>query len=235
LRVEDVLESAFSEGGGLLSLYESLRLVEAYGLPVARYGLAKTEDDAVELAEKLGYPVVLKVSSPDVSHKTDVGGVILGLEDPSEVRAAFRKIVSSVRERAPGARLEGIVVQEMVKGGYEVIIGGLIDPQFGPIVMVGMGGVYAEVYKDVVFELAPLAEEEALEAILRLKGSKILKGYRGRPPADLKALALVLSKTSQLVYELHGKVSELDLNPTFALPDRVVIADARIVLAQKEE
>lgn len=227
--LEDVLRKAIAERRHP-TLYEALKFVEAYGLPVARYRLARSADEAVEAAEELGYPVVLKVSSPDVIHKTEVGGVVVGLEGPEDVRKAYDSILSTLKGRVPGARLEGIVVQEMVRDGYEVIVGGLDDPQFGPVVAVGLGGVYVEVFKDVVFELAPITPKEALRSIRMLKAVRILEGYRGKPPADLNALAEFVSKASQLMWDYRGKIKELDLNPTFATPRGALAADARVIL-----
>lgn len=227
--LEDILGKAIAERRHP-TLYEALRFIEAYGLSVARYRLARSADEAVEAAEELGYPVVLKVSSPDVIHKTEVGGVVVGLKGPKDVRRAYDSIVSALKGRVPGARLEGIVVQEMVEGGYEVIVGGLDDPQFGPVVAVGLGGVYVEVFKDVVFELAPISPREALRSIKMLKAARILEGYRGKPPADLYALAEFVSKVSQLIWDYRGRIKELDLNPTFAMAKGVVAADARVIL-----
>ena len=233
MTAKDILGKALSENRSNLSLYESLRLVESYGIPVAEYGLARTADEAVELAERIGYPVVLKVSSPDVSHKTEIGGVIVGLKSRSDVRDSFRKISDSLSKHSPQAKLEGVVVQKMIEGGYEVIVGGLVDPQFGPVVVVGLGGIFVEVYKDVAFELAPVSPEEALKALGTLKAIKILKGYRGKPPADLESLAEVVSKASNLLWEYKDFIGEMDLNPTFALPRGAVVADARIILRRE--
>ncbi len=215
-----------------LSELETKMLVKKYNIPVPKSALAKTADEAVNIANKIGYPVVMKIMSPDIIHKTDVGGVLVGLNTAEEVRRGFEKIIKSVSERAKGARIEGILVEEMIKGGYEVIIGGLRDSVFGPIIMFGgVGGIYVEIFKDVSFRLAPVSKEEAFEMIRETRGYKILQGYRSIPPADLDALADLISKVSHIIDE-REEILELDLNPVRVFKDKIVVLDAKAIVRE---
>jgi len=224
-----VVEKALSEGRAWLSLSESLRLLEDNGIPVARYVTLSGPEDA-ERAAQLGFPLVLKIDSPDVIHKSDVGGVRVGIRSIEELREAAREMLEAVRAAAPGARIYGLVAQEMLSEGYELFIGGINDKQFGPVVAFGLGGVFVEVLRDVAFDLAPLTPEEARLLIERPRGSKLLHGYRGRPPADIDLLARVVSRFSELIYELRDVFEEADLNPTYAWRDWVKVVDARFKL-----
>lgn len=226
----DVLRKAINEGRRNLTLYESLTLISAYKLPVARFMLVKTEDGLKEAFYSLSKPLVVKISSPDVIHKTEVGGIRLGIRTFKELKEAYSAILNSLKRASPNARIEGIVIQEMVKGDYEVIIGGFNDAQFGPVVAFGLGGILVEVFKDIAFDLAPVSEDEAYDLINRIKGVAILKGYRGRPPVDLAKLAKMVSKVSQLIWELREYIKELDLNPVMISQDLMQVVDARLIL-----
>ena len=201
-----------------------------YGIPVTKFGVAKTVEEAVKLAEEIGYPVVLKVVSPDVIHKFDVGGVVLNLKSPEEVRKAFNQILENVRRHMPNAKVLGVTVQEMAPPSTEVIVGAIRDPQFGPVLMFGMGGIFVEVLKDVTFRIAPITEEEAKEMIAEIRAYPLLKGYRGMPPADKEAIAQILVNTSHLMME-NPEISELDLNPIIVYENGAKTVDARIMLA----
>ncbi|WP_460025864.1 acetate--CoA ligase family protein [Infirmifilum sp. SLHALR2] len=225
-----ILEKAINEGRSLLSLSESLALLESYGLPVARYITLKRPEEAAK-AVSLGFPVVLKLDSPDIVHKTEAGAVRTGIGSEVELRQAMDEMLSSVRQRYPEARVYGFVVQEMVQKAHEVIIGGLRDEQFGPVIAFGIGGILVEVLKDVVFEIAPVSYEDALEIIKRIKGYRILEGYRGLPRANIELLAETISRASLMFSELSTTVSEMDLNPTFVSSEWVKIADARFKLS----
>ena len=209
-------------------MYESLRLLEEYGLPIAKYVFARNEEEIKTLP--FSFPVVLKVSSPDVSHKTEVGGVKVGISSLEELRREIIGMRERVIGKIPNARIEGFVIQEMVKEGYEVLIGGLNDAQFGPVVAFGLGGIFVEILKDVVFEIAPVSVEQALEMIKRIKGYAILEGYRGQKPANLQLLASTISKASHLFAELGPYFQEADLNPTFVSNEWIKIVDARFKL-----
>jgi acyl-CoA synthetase (NDP forming) len=230
-----IIEQALAEGRSKLLEHEALRLAELYGVPVPGYGLAKSEDEAVQLAEKIGYPVVLKVVSPDIVHKSDVGGVIVDVRDSEGVRRAYREIMENVKKHAPNARLVGVLVQKMApKGAIEVIVGGLRDPVFGPTVMFGLGGIFVEVFRDVSFRIAPFTERDAEEMIEEIKAAKILKGYRNTPPRDIKALVKIIMAVQKLMVE-NPEVRELDLNPILSYPDGALAVDARVIVGEEEK
>jgi len=224
-----VVQRALEQGRGSLLEWEAYELCAAYGIPHAPWELAQDEEQAVAAARRLGNPVVLKVVSPDVLHKSEVGGVLVGLEGERAVREGFRRLREELTRRAPGARWAGVLVQPLVRGSVEVAVGGLRDPQFGPVVMVGSGGVLVEVLQDVAFRLAPLDREEALRQIRETQCSRLFQGVRGRPPADVEALAEVLVRVGHLVAQ-ETAVRELDLNPVVAGPQGCWAVDARVVL-----
>ena len=228
---EQVVEQAKAEGRRKLLEHEALKLCELYGLPVPGYGLARSEEEAVELAEKVGFPVVLKIVSPDISHKSDVGGVILGVRGVEEVRSAYRKILENVRTRAPSSGIYGILVQRMAKPDIEVIVGGIRDPVFGPVVMFGLGGIFVEVLKDVSFRVAPLSEVDVDDMVREVRGYRVLEGFRGSPPRDLDALRKVILGVSRMMVEVE-EIAELDLNPVILYPrgEGALIVDARVIL-----
>ena len=229
MSVAEVIDKARSQGRAVLSEIESKQVLEEAGIPVARARLASTAKEAAQAAESLGFPVVLKIVSPDVTHKSDVGGVKLGLASAKDVEAAFGEIVSSVKQRQPDARIEGVAVQKMAAPGTEVIVGMSKDPQFGPVLMFGLGGVFVEVLKDVAFRIVPLEPRDARQMVREIKGFPVLQGVRGQDPADLDALEGLLLKISQFV-EAHPEIDELDLNPVFAYKDGALAVDARIVI-----
>jgi acyl-CoA synthetase (NDP forming) len=204
---------------GALSEVEGRRLLVAYGIPGPSETAAATAEAAVEAAERIGYPVVLKILSPDIQHKTEIDGVRVGLKDKAAVSTAFREVMESARQHHPQARLEGAVIQEMIPAdAVEVILGILRDPDFGPVVVFGSGGVLVEVLEDSSLRLPPLSREDALEMIHETKGARLLQGFRGRPPADLDALADALVRLSQLAVDLGDLVAALDINPLMVLP-----------------
>jgi acyl-CoA synthetase (NDP forming) len=226
---ESVLAQARAEGRTLLTEVEAKSLLEEAGVPVATTTLARTREEAQEQAERLGYPVVLKVVSPDIAHKSDVGGVKLNLASREAVGQAFDEILASAARTVPGARITGVAVQHMAPQGTEVIVGMTTDPQFGPVMMFGLGGIMVEVLKDVSFRLVPLEEKDAREMVDEIKGRPVLSGVRGQPPADIDALTRTILKVSEFV-EQHPEVKELDLNPVFAYPDGALAVDARIII-----
>ena len=228
---ETVLAQARAEGRTLLNEVEAKELLREAGVPATAATLAKTRDEAQTQAAAMGYPVVLKVVSPDIAHKSDVGGVKLNLADGEAVGAAFDEIMANSKTAEPNARINGVSVQEMAKQGTEVIVGMTTDPQFGPVMMFGLGGIMVEVLKDVSFRLVPLEPKDADQMMAEIKGRPILDGVRGQPPADLKALRETIMKVSAFVQK-HPEVRELDLNPVFAYPDGALAVDARIVLSE---
>lgn len=226
----DVIEQARAEGRTLLNEVEAKAILGEAGVSVTPTRLAGSSDEAVVEAGGLGYPVVLKIVSPDIAHKSDVGGVVLGLKSADEVRAGYETMLARVRAGAPSARIDGVSVQHQAEAGIEVIIGATTDPQFGPMVMFGLGGVFVEVLKDVAFSIVPLEPRDAAEMIREIKGLPILQGARGAQPADLAALEAMIMKVSAFMAS-HPEVAELDLNPVFAYPKGAIAVDARIVLA----
>lgn len=220
-----LLEAA--KGRGWLLEPEAKELCRGYGLPVADWKVARTVQEAREAADALGYPVVMKIVSPDVLHKSDVGGVLLNIADAEGAAEAFRKI-EGIRDRL-GCRLEGALVEKMAPPGTETIIGAKLDPQFGPVILFGLGGIFVEIFKDVSFRVAPITKGDALDMMSELKAYPLLKGARGRAPADIEALAGTLLKVSGMMMQ-EPIIQELDLNPTIAYEKGCRIVDARVIL-----
>jgi len=229
--VKEIIEKARSENRGKLLEHEAYEVLRAYGLPVPKAGLAKTVEEAAELAEKIGYPVVLKIVSPDIVHKSDVGGVILNLNSKEEVMEAFNKIIANVKEKAPKASITGVLVQEMVPEGLEVIVGATRDPTFGPVLLFGLGGIFVEVLKDVSFRIAPVTRYDAETMLTEIKAAKLLDGYRGMPPRDKEAIIDIILKLSKFMEE-QEHVTDVDLNPimVYERGKGAKIADARVLI-----
>jgi acyl-CoA synthetase (NDP forming) len=227
---ESVLTQARSEGRTLLNEVEAKQLLHDAGVPIVTTVLATSQAKAKALADELGYPVVLKIVSPDIVHKSDIGGVKVGLKDGKAVRAAFKEIVTNAKNAVPGAKITGVAVQNMAPEGTEVIVGMTTDPQFGPVMMFGLGGIMVEVLKDVSFRIVPLTSRDALQMINEIKGHAVLEGVRGRPPVDKTALCEAILKVADFVAS-HPEVQELDLNPMIAYPEGVIAVDARIVIS----
>ncbi|MHB1863098.1 MAG: acetate--CoA ligase family protein [Gemmatimonadaceae bacterium] len=225
-----IVRRALAEGREHLSEFDALQVLAAYGIPVARATLATGADAAAEAACALGFPVALKIVSRDVIHKSDVGGVRLGVRSAAEARAAFDEIMAAVASHVPDARIDGVLVQRLVQGGHETIAGVVRDPTFGPLVMFGLGGVFVEVLRDVVFRIAPLDRRTANEMVRGIRGLGILTGARGTEPADLAAIADVLRRLAQLALD-QPEIVELDVNPLLAQGGGAVALDARVRLA----
>lgn len=221
----------FVEGLEALTEELSKELLSAYGIPVIESKAARTLEEAVAIAEALGYPVVLKVLSPQIIHKTDVGGVALDLHSEEEVRKAFDRILATARERLPDAELVGVTVQKMIvpRDGFEMILGAKVDPTFGAVIMAGMGGIAAEVFRDRALGLPPLNERLAHRMLQSLLSWPLLRGYRGQPGVNLDRLIEVLMRLSYLVADFP-EIKELDINPLLATPKDVIALDARVVV-----
>jgi acetyl coenzyme A synthetase (ADP forming)-like protein len=231
--VRDVLDKALAEGRDSLTAPEGRRVCEAYGIPTPGEGLASTADDAVNLAAELGGQVVMKIVSPDILHKTEAGGVKVGISGEEAVRAAFDEIVANAKAYNADAAIDGVQVQQMLSGGQEVIIGATTDPTFGKVVLFGLGGVLVEVLKDVTFRLAPVDDTTAHDMLDDIQAAEVLKGARGAEPADADALADIIRRLSDLVTDFP-RIREFDLNPVFARPDGASAADVRILLDAEE-
>ncbi len=219
-------------GHSFLLETEAVEYLKRFHIAYPEHGLARTPDEAAALAAKMGFPVVLKIVSPQVVHKSEAGGVAVGLDSAEAVRDAAARIIDTVRTKVPEAQIEGLLVCAQARpGGVEVIVGGLSDAIFGPAVMVGLGGIFTEILKDVAFRVHPLTEEEALAMLAELKGFPILAGARGRAAADLDGLAKLVVSVARLMNDCP-EVAELDLNPVLVYPDQVLPVDARISLRQ---
>ena len=227
-----VLQQLGTLGRTMLSESESKQAIAAWGVSAPREILATSAAGAAEAAKKIGYPVVMKVDSPDILHKTEAGVVRLGLRNAEEAQAAYAEIMANAAKHAANAKINGAIVQEMVTGGVEVIVGVSYDAQLGPMLLFGSGGVMVEVYNDVALRHCPITRSEAVEMIAEVKGAKLLRGFRGKPAADVDALADTLVRVSQLAVHLDGKLAELDINPLMVLPkgQGVKAVDALVVL-----
>jgi acetyl-CoA synthetase (ADP-forming) len=225
----NVFAQAKKEGRNYLLEPEAKMVCMEYGIPVPRFKVALTYDEAIKFAEGIGYPVVLKIVSPDIIHKFDIGGVTLNLKNSSEVKNAYENILMNVKRHKPNAKIVGVLVQEMAPQSTEVIVGAIKDPQFGPALMFGLGGIFVEVLKDVTFRIAPITESDAREMITEVKAYPVLKGYRGQPPVDLNAIVNILLNTSKLVMD-YLEIKELDLNPILVYEKGAKTVDARIIL-----
>jgi len=226
---QSIIEKAKNASRTLLNEIESKVLLSEAGIPVVETKLATSKQEAIAISKKLGFPVALKIVSPEISHKSDVGGVKLDLKTSKQVEAAYEEILSAVKQKYPHAVIDGVSVQKMARPGTEVIVGMTKDAQFGPVLMFGLGGILVELLKDVSFRIVPFEREDAREMIREIKGYPILEGFRGREPADVSILEEILLKISRFVDD-HPEIKELDLNPIFAYKDGAVTVDARIIL-----
>jgi len=228
-RSREVIKRALEEGRKNLLEPEAKAICLEYGIPTPEFALALSVDEAVDYAEKFGYPIVLKIVSPDILHKTEAGGVLVGLKNSAEVDNGYRKILESAKSHKPSARLLGVLVQKMAPASTEVIVGGLKDPQFGQTLMFGLGGIFVEVLKDVTFRIAPIEEEEAREMIKEIKAYPILKGYRNQPAVDEEAIIRILLRASDLIME-NPEINQMDLNPVMVYEKGASVVDARMIL-----
>jgi acyl-CoA synthetase (NDP forming) len=229
---QQIIEQARKENRTLLNEFEAKALLREAGINVVETRLAKQKEEAVSISESIGFPVVMKIASADVVHKTDAGGVKLNLKSKAEVGEAYDAIMNSVRKGFPNAAIQGVSVQAMAKPGMEVIVGMSKDGQFGPVLMFGLGGVLVEVLKDVSFRIAPLKQRDASEMIREIKGLPLLLGYRGTDPIDITSLETLLLKVSAFV-DATPEIKELDLNPVFAYKEGAIAVDARVVLESR--
>jgi len=229
--VRPIVERARGESRTDLTAAEAAIVCRAYDLPVVEDRSASNAEAAVAAANSIGYPVALKILSADISHKSDAGGIKLGLANDADVRRAFDEVQSNARAHDAKAHLDGVLVQAMAKGGREVIVGAITDPTFGKVVMFGLGGIFTEVLSDVTFAMAPVSPERARTMVSEIRGYQILAGARGEAPIDFDALARVVSGVSQLVTDVP-EIAELDLNPVFVNSSGATAVDARIVIGE---
>lgn len=231
-KVQKVFDAVKKEGRTNLLEEEGQEVLKAYGFPLPKSVLATSANEAVKIAKKIGFPVVMKIASPQIIHKSDAGGVKVGLDSAGEVKTAFNEIIKNAKKYNKKATIKGVLVQEMVKGGKELIIGSKLEPGFGPVIMLGMGGIYVEVLKDVTFRLAPITNMEADDMINSIKTKKLLEGVRGEKPSDLKKLSELIQKLSALVTDFK-EIKELDMNPVLVMEQGkgCKILDVRIGLS----
>lgn len=224
-----ILVQAREAGRIQLSEVEAKALLREAGIDTVDTRLAGTQAAALALAQEMGFPVALKIASPDIIHKSDTGGVKLGLASKRAVATAYKDIMAAVKQKQPQAHIDGVTVQKMARPGVEVIMGMAKDPQFGPFLMFGLGGVWVEVLKDVAFRIVPITRRDAREMIKELKGYPLLEGYRGSEPANIPLLEDILLKLSYFI-DHNPEIKEMDINPIFAYKNGAVAVDARIIL-----
>lgn len=231
----DIIAKVRAEGRTGMTEIESKRVFKAYGLPVVKTAVITSEEDAVETAESFGFPVVMKIVSPDILHKSDAGGVKVNIQDVAGVREAYQTILDNAKAYKADADIHGILIQEMAPWGTETIVGSINDPTFGPTVMFGLGGIFVEVLKDVTFRVAPISDKEAEMMLDNIRGAPILDGVRGESPRDKKALAHVLSQYAYMITDLGDEIQESDANPILVYEEgkSVKVVDARIILKEK--
>ena len=229
---ENIIQKALKEKRPLLES-EAQQICALHHIPTPKSGKATSAHDAILKAKEIGFPIVLKIISPQILHKSDVGGVILNVKDEKELEVQYEKLLVEIGKREPSAKVLGVLIEKMMPPSTEVIVGGIRDSQFGPSIMFGIGGLFAEIYDDVAFRVAPIDKIDASNIIHEIKGYKILEGARGKPPADLNSLINVLISVSDLMME-HDAISQLDLNPVIVYSDGVCAVDVRIILARTE-
>ena len=230
-----VIEKARKDGRNALTEIEAKQVFEAYGMPVTVTSLARTEDEAVQMAKKVGYPIVMKIVSPDILHKSDAGGVKVNIKDEASTREAFRTIMTNAKAYKADADIHGIAIQEMAPWGTEVILGSVNDQTFGPTIMFGLGGIFVEVLKDVTFRVAPVAANQAVRMIDEIRGAPIIAGVRGEAPRDRDAIARVIGQYSAMIVDLKDEIAESDANPVLVYEEGkgLKVVDARIILKKK--
>ncbi|MEM4881900.1 MAG: acetate--CoA ligase family protein [Desulfurococcaceae archaeon] len=226
---KDIIRQALEENRIKLLEHEAFELARYYGIPTPKAVLVKSPEEAHETADSIGYPIALKIVSPDITHKSDVGGVKLGLMNREEAAKSVAEMLKTVSTKVPQARIVGVVMYKMAPAGLEVIVGGIRDSVFGAAVMFGLGGIFVEVLKDVSFRISPVSYGEALEMIEEIKSARILGGYRGQPPVDKQALADMIVKTSNLLLD-NEEIESVDLNPVIVYPQGAVAVDVRVIL-----
>jgi acyl-CoA synthetase (NDP forming) len=225
----NLISSVLATGRRVMLETESKELASLYAVPVPEFALATSVEDATRVASLVGYPVVLKIVSPDIVHKTEVGGVHTSIRNEGELTSAFEQISKSVAEKVPTARISGMLVQHMAPDGFEVIVGMTRDSQFGPMIMFGLGGIATEVFEDVAFGIAPLTHEQALDIVRMVRSYRLLSGFRGRPRVDISAIASTITKVAEIGIE-NEAVEQIDLNPLLVYERGLLAADARVIL-----
>ena len=230
--MHQIIGKAKKEKRSLLET-EAKELLKEYGIPVPDFKLIKSEDEIARLAKEINFPIVMKIVSPDIIHKTDARGVKVGVKDEEEARMTYQEIISKAIKYNKKASISGVIAYTMVPQGTEIIIGMMKDPHFGPVIMFGLGGIFVEVLKDISFRILPIEEIDAREMITEIKGYEILKGARGNPPRDIRAIEEVLMKVSKLTMK-NPEINEIDLNPIFVFENGIQVVDARMILSREK-
>jgi acetyl-CoA synthetase (ADP-forming) len=226
---KEIINSIRSNGRHILNEIESKQVIKEAGLHVVNTDLAKTKDEAISISNRFGFPVAMKIISPEIIHKSDSGGIKLNIRTSEEVAKSYDDILCNIRKKYPDAKIEGFSIQNMASPGVEIVVGMFKDEQFGPVLMFGLGGIFVEILEDVSFRIVPLTQKDALLMIQEIKGYKLLKGFRGMEAVDVSKLEELLIKMSDFV-QYYPEIKEIDLNPVFAYKDCYLIVDARIIL-----
>ncbi|MGD0330052.1 MAG: acetate--CoA ligase family protein [Nitrososphaeria archaeon] len=229
MAAQKLLEHALSEGRKNLLEPEAYEILSSYSIPICPYKVVDSIEEAESAANSIGYPIVVKIVSPDIIHKSDIGGVRIGIKDEQQLKEDYASLLDDVREKAPSARIVGVLVEKMAPKSVEVVVGMLRDPTFGPAVMFGLGGVLIEIMKDVIFRITPVSKEEAIDMIKKVKGYPLLSGFRGSKPLDVDAIADVICNVSRISTE-NPVIDQVDLNPVIVYEKGLVVVDARIIL-----
>ena len=227
--VEKIVEKILASGRSVALPDESLAMVNLFGIDVPDYALVKTAEEAVEVSKEIGFPLVLKIASQDVIHKSDIGGVIINLKNVEEVERNYNKVLYNLKRVVPDSRIGGVLIQKQLPEATHLIVGGVCDEQFGPAVMFGLGGVFVELFKDVSFRIAPVTEAEAMEMVKEIKAYPILSGYRGSKKLDIEQVTKTIINISELITNI-STIKEVELNPLFAYKKSVKAVDARVIL-----
>jgi acetyl-CoA synthetase (ADP-forming) len=231
---EKIIKNVLASGRGTILPDEALGIIESSGISTPDYVMAKTAKEAIEASRTIGFPVVLKIASPDVSHKSDIGGVVVDVESEEDVEKHYDEIMDNLAKNISDACIMGILVQKQVPNTIQVIIGGIRDEQFGPAVMFGLGGVFVELFKDVAFRIAPATETEALEMMKEIKGYPILSGYRGMKELDISQITKTIATISELISNVD-EIKEVELNPLFVYEKDTIAVDAKIILERSKK
>ncbi len=226
---EEIIKDVLASGGEIVPPNKVMDIIESYGISTPDYVLAKTVKEAIEASRTIGFPVVLKIASSDVLHKSDIGGVAVGVGSEEEVEKRYNEIMNNSIKKVPNALIAGILVQKQVPNTIQVIVGGIRDNQFGPAVMFGLGGIFVELFKDVAFRIAPVTETEALEMMKEIKGYHILSGYRGMKELAISKITKTIVTISELISNID-EIKEVELNPLFVYEKDTIAVDAKIIL-----
>ncbi|HWR09468.1 acetate--CoA ligase family protein [Sporomusa sp.] len=226
---QEVIKKSVSNGDAVVPELEAQEICRSFSISCPPATLVADREQCLTEAQNMGYPVVIKIFSREIIHKSDVGGVITGIYNPEQLKKAFEQLMDNAKKHAPKAEIAGVIVQKQMPKGVEVVVGGLKNDQFGPVVMFGLGGIYVEVFKDVSFRLVPLDKEEAFRLVKETKVYKLLQGARGEKPCNIEALCEVIVNTGRLL-AAFPEIKELDFNPVFCYPDSCTVVDARLVL-----